>query len=96
MALRLEPLVPRVLVVVCDSWGVGGAPDAAAYADEGSDTLGNTSRAVGGIHAPALESLGLGLLTSIEGSPPGRTRARRTDGRSNAPPARTRPPGTGR
>ena len=71
MALRLEPLVPRVLVVVCDSWGVGGAPDAAAYADEGSDTLGNTSRAVGGIHAPALESLGLGLLTSIEGSPQG-------------------------
>ncbi|HET6713238.1 MAG TPA: phosphopentomutase [Actinomycetota bacterium] len=70
MALRLEPLVPRVLVVVCDSWGVGGAPDAAAYADEGSDTLGNTSRAVGGIHAPALESLGLGLLTSIEGVAP--------------------------
>ena len=70
MALRLEPLVPRVVVIVCDSWGVGGAPDAAAYGDEGSDTLGNTSRAVGGIHAPALESLGLGLLTSIEGVEP--------------------------
>ena len=63
-------LVPRVLVVVCDSWGVGGAPDAAEYGDEGSDTLGNTSRAVGGLHAPALESLGLGLLTSIEGVAP--------------------------
>ena len=59
---------------MCDSWGVGGAPDAAAYADEGSDTLGNTSRAVGGIHAPALESLGLGLLTSIEGIGHGRTK----------------------
>ena len=63
-------LVPRVLVIVCDSWGVGGAPDAAAFGDEGSDTLGNTSRAVGGLHAPALESLGLGLLTPIEGIVP--------------------------
>jgi phosphopentomutase len=62
--------VPRVLVVVCDSWGVGAAPDAAEYGDEGSDTLGNTSRAVGGLRAPVLESLGLGLLTSIEGVTP--------------------------
>jgi phosphopentomutase len=29
-----------VLVVVCDSWGVGDAPDAAATATTGSDTLG--------------------------------------------------------
>ena len=59
--------VSRVLVLVCDSFGVGGAPDAAAYGDEGSDTLGNCSRAVGGIHAPNLERLGLGLLTDIQG-----------------------------
>jgi phosphopentomutase len=60
-------LVPRVLVVVCDSWGVGDAPDAAAYGDEGSDTLGNTAGAVAGIRAPNLASLGLGSLTSIRG-----------------------------
>jgi phosphopentomutase len=60
-------LVPRVLVVVCDSWGVGDAPDAAAYGDEGSDTLGNTAGAVGGIRAPNLASMGLGSLTSISG-----------------------------
>jgi phosphopentomutase len=59
--------VPRVLVVVCDSWGVGDAPDAAAYGDEGSDTLANTAEAVGGIRAPNLEALGLGLLTTIRG-----------------------------
>ncbi len=59
--------VPRVLLLVCDSWGVGDAPDAGRYGDAGSNTLGNTSRAVGGIAAPALESLGLGLLTPIEG-----------------------------
>lgn len=60
-------LVPRVLVVVCDSWGVGDAPDAAAYGDEGSDTLAHTASAVGGLTAPNLEALGLGMLTAIEG-----------------------------
>ena len=60
-------LVPRVLVVVCDSWGVGDAPDAAAYGDEGSDTLANTADVVGGIRAPNLASLGLGSLTTIRG-----------------------------
>jgi phosphopentomutase len=62
--------VPRVLILVCDSFGVGDAPDAAAYGDAGSNTLGNTARAVGGISAPNLESLGLGLLTEIEGVAP--------------------------
>ncbi len=57
-------------MLVCDSFGVGDAPDAAAYGDEGSDTLGNCSLAVGGIHAPNLERLGLGLLTRIEGMVP--------------------------
>lgn len=62
--------MPRVLVLVCDSFGVGGAPDAASYGDQGSDTLGNCSRAVGGIRAPNLEGLGLGFLTDIQGVPP--------------------------
>jgi phosphopentomutase len=63
-------LVPRVLVLVCDSWGIGDAPDAGSYGDEGSDTLGHTARSVGGIHAPNLEALGLGMLTAIEGLEP--------------------------
>jgi phosphopentomutase len=54
-------------MLVCDSFGVGDAPDAAAYGDEDSNTLGNCSRAVGGIHAPNLARLGLGMLTRIEG-----------------------------
>ena len=65
-----DPRVPRVCLIVCDSWGVGDAPDAAAYGDEGSDTLGNTARAVGGVHLPNLEALGLGHLTDIEGVRP--------------------------
>jgi phosphopentomutase len=70
MRTRREASVPRVLVVVCDSWGVGGAPDAADYGDEGSNTLANTAGAVSGLKAPALEALGLGMLTEIEGVVP--------------------------
>jgi phosphopentomutase len=60
----------RVALVVCDSFGVGHAPDAAAYGDEGSDTLGNTARSVGGLSAPNLGRMGLGALTDVEGVPP--------------------------
>jgi phosphopentomutase len=62
--------VPRVLVLVCDSFGVGDAPDAEAYGDVGSNTLGNCARAVGGLSAPNLGALGLGLLTEIDGVEP--------------------------
>ncbi|MEX2458238.1 MAG: phosphopentomutase [Actinomycetota bacterium] len=60
----------RILLLVCDSFGVGGAPDAEAYGDAGSDTLGNMSRAAGGLAAPNLAALGLGHLTAIEGVAP--------------------------
>jgi phosphopentomutase len=60
----------KVLLLVCDSFGVGEAPDAAAYGDQGSDTIGNTARAVGGIDAPNLADLGLGLLTEAPGIEP--------------------------
>jgi phosphopentomutase len=60
----------KVLLLVCDSFGVGEAPDAAAYGDQGSDTIGNTARAVGGIEAPHLAGLGLGLLTEAPGIEP--------------------------
>lgn len=53
-----------------DSVGIGDAPDASDYGDEGSNTLGNLSRAVGGVALPTLQGLGLGNLTQIEGVPP--------------------------
>ncbi len=75
--------VERVLLLVCDSFGVGDAPDAAAYGDEGSDTLGNCARAVGGLRAPNLGALGLGHLTDIPGVParaePGTAHGRLTE-----------------
>ncbi len=60
----------RVLLVVLDGVGVGEAPDAAACGDSGSDSLGNTARALGGLELPHLGSLGLGHLTPILGTPP--------------------------
>jgi phosphopentomutase len=62
--------VGRVLLLVCDSFGVGEAPDAEAYGDVGSDTIGHVAAAVHGIHAPNLRGLGLGNLTEVEGVPP--------------------------
>lgn len=61
--------VDRVTVIVLDGVGVGALPDAADYGDEGSDSVGNTSRAVGGLSLPNLARLGLGNLTDIEGVP---------------------------
>ena len=60
----------RVFLIVLDGVGVGDAPDADAYGDSGSDSIGNTSRAVGGLELPTLAGLGLGALTRIQGVPP--------------------------
>jgi phosphopentomutase len=60
----------RVVVLVCDSLGVGAAPDAAAYGDQGANTLGHTAAAAGGLALPNLGSWGLGRLTEVAGVPP--------------------------
>ena len=59
----------RVFLTVLDSVGVGELPDADAYGDRGSDTLGNISRAVR-LKLPALRSLGLPRIARVEGMPP--------------------------
>lgn len=62
--------MPRFLILVADSAGCGALPDAKEYGDVGADTIGNTSRAVGGLALPVMGRLGLGHLTSILGVPP--------------------------
>ena len=49
----------RALVIVLDSVGCGGAKDAAAYGDEGADTLGHLFEREG-LALPNLATLGLG------------------------------------
>ena len=62
--------IRRAVIVVMDSCGAGEAPDAAEYGDEGSDTLGHTAAAVGGLDLPNFTAAGLGNLHgSIEGVP---------------------------
>jgi phosphopentomutase len=62
--------MPRACVIVLDAVGAGELPDAAEYGDEGSDTLGNVAKAVGGLDLPNLEALGLGNVEPLEGCPP--------------------------
>jgi phosphopentomutase len=52
----------RALVLVLDSVGIGGAPDAASYGDEGANTLGHILERKPELQLPNLESLGLGQL----------------------------------
>jgi phosphopentomutase len=64
------PRDPRAIVLVLDSVGCGELPDAAEYGDVGSNTLGNTARAAGGLRMPNLQAMGLGSITEILGVPP--------------------------
>ena len=51
-----------------DSVGIGELPDAHAYGDQGSDTLGNIARRVP-LQLPTLRALGLGRVASLGGTP---------------------------
>jgi phosphopentomutase len=60
----------KVVLIVCDSLGVGEAPDAGDYGDLGADTAGHAAAAVGGLDLPTLGSWGFGRLTRIAGVDP--------------------------
>lgn len=60
----------RAALIVLDGMGVGPAPDTDAYGDTGSNSLGNVSRAVGALHLPNLQALGLGNILPLSGMPP--------------------------
>jgi len=68
--------VARALLIVLDSVGIGGAPDAASYGDAGADTLGHIAEVCaagrgdraglrqGPLTLPHLTALGLGLAAA--------------------------------
>lgn len=60
----------RAFLIVMDGVGIGSAPDAFVYGDEGSDTLGNLSREVGGLSLPNFQRLGLGVMAEVSGVDP--------------------------
>jgi phosphopentomutase len=67
--------MPRAIIIVLDSFGIGGAPDAAAYGDLGSDTFGHIAEAClskagersglrsGLLRLPNLDAIGLGAAS---------------------------------
>lgn len=61
-------MAPRAVLIVLDGVGAGELPDAPAYGDGGSNTLGNVARAVP-LAIPALASLGLGAVVAMPGVP---------------------------
>lgn len=84
----------RALVLVMDSVGIGGAPDAASYGDEGADTVGHIADACaqggadsgarqGPLHIPNLVRLGMGEACRLATGrvPPGLQRPVSADAR---------------
>ena len=69
--------MPRVILCVLDSFGIGGAPDAEAYGDAGANTLLHIAEAcaagqgdreglrIGPLHLPNLDALGLGAAGQL-------------------------------
>ena len=62
----------RVILIVLDGCGVGAMPDAALYgvSDPQSATLPHVAEAIGGLHLPTLQALGLGNIVPIRGISP--------------------------
>jgi phosphopentomutase len=65
----------RVIWIVLDGVGAGELPDAAAYGDQGSNTLGNLAREFRrktgrALSLPNLEAWGIGNITRMEGIQP--------------------------
>jgi phosphopentomutase len=70
-----QPEPRRAFLIVLDSVGIGGAPDAAAFGDEGANTLGHIAAACaagqadegrsGPLHMPNLAGLGLGQAVTL-------------------------------
>lgn len=56
----------RVVILMMDSFGIGGAEDAARFGDAGANTLGHIAAARGGLKVPNMTALG--LLKAAEAS----------------------------
>ena len=59
----------RIHLVVLDSVGIGEAPDAADFGDEGAHTLGHIAETVG-LTVPNMQAFGLGNIAPLTGIAP--------------------------
>ena len=60
----------RIFIIVIDSLGVGALPDAAAYGDAGTDTLGHIAENTDPFRILNLQKLGMANLHSLKGVDP--------------------------
>ena len=56
----------RIFTIVIDSLGVGGAKDAAAYGDAGTDTLGHIAESVERLAIPNMRKLGIANMKELK------------------------------
>ncbi|HLV10666.1 MAG TPA: phosphopentomutase, partial [Halanaerobiales bacterium] len=62
--------IRRVILIVLDSVGIGAAPDAAVYNDQGADTLGHIAESIENLRLPNMEKMGLGKIRELKGLKP--------------------------
>ncbi|MCJ7839402.1 phosphopentomutase [Lederbergia sp. NSJ-179] len=60
----------KIHLIVMDSVGIGEAPDAAKFNDQGADTLGHIAEKMGGLSIPNLQNFGLSNIRKIKGVDP--------------------------
>lgn len=57
----------RVHLIVMDSVGIGEAPDAELFNDQGTDTLGHIAEHMNGLNMPNMAKLGLSNIKEVKG-----------------------------
>ncbi|GIN73488.1 phosphopentomutase [Bacillus sp. J14TS2] len=60
----------KIHLIVLDSVGIGEAPDAVDFNDEGADTLGHIAEKMDGLALPNLQNFGLSNIRKIKGVDP--------------------------
>ena len=70
MGVSIVNGIRRVILIVLDSVGIGAAPDAAVYNDQGADTLGHIAESIENLRLPNMEKMGLGKIRPLKGLKP--------------------------
>ena len=70
MIFGKDSIMSRVIWIVLDSVGMGEAPDAADFGDEGCNTIGHIMEHFPELSIPNLRSIGYGNIDGMEGVPP--------------------------
>ncbi len=64
---RIMHTYRRIFIIVMDSVGIGEAPDADLFGDQGSNTIGHIAEKMNGLNMPNMAKLGLGNIKEING-----------------------------